>query len=557
VVGTLDAPSVFLYSRAGDLTVDMNKVRPTATFRACVGMATAGCSGTNSLGGSVTVNNSRTVSGDILLYGTAGVTVNNALASSGGSSSITFWTNNTASSIAIPGTVDAANIYLFKNNGDLTVDMNNVRPTVNFSACTGSGLVNCSVSSTLGGAVVINNPRTVSGVINIYGSTGLTVNNALTSTANDITAFTNSGTATLNAALSASGSGRSITIATLTGTNPSINSTVDADDVFLFNGSGNLTVDMNTVRPTANFRACVGAGSLSCSASNTSGGTVTINNARTVSGDIFLYGSTGLTINNALTSTANDIIAFTNSGTLTLNAALTASGSNRSITAASFTGTSFAVNSTIDAADVFLYYGSGSLSVNMNDIRPTRNFRACVGANSLSCLASNNLGGSVTINNSRTVSGDISLYGTTGVTVNNALVSTGVASNVTAWTYNTASSIAIPGTLDGANIYFFKHNGDLTVDMNNVRPTVNFSACTGNGTANCNVNNVLGGSVVINNSRTVSGVINVYGSTGLTVNNALTTTANDITAYTNTGTVTLNGALVASGGGTEPLKFQH
>ena len=111
MVGTLDAPSVFLYSRAGDLTVDMNKVRPTATFRACVGMATAGCSGTNSLGGSVTVNNSRTVSGDISLYGTTGVTVNNALVSTGVASNVTAWTYNTASSIAIPGTLDGANIY--------------------------------------------------------------------------------------------------------------------------------------------------------------------------------------------------------------------------------------------------------------------------------------------------------------------------------------------------------------------------------------------------------------------------------------------------------------
>jgi len=117
---------------------------------------------------------------------------------------------------------------------------------------------------------------------------------------------------------------------------------------------------MNSVRPTTTFRACVGAGSLSCTTSNSLGGAVTINNARTISSSAFLYGSTGLTVNGALT--AGTLTVFNNAAgasTLAINNALTTTSGNISLTS---NGTLTIANNLTSASQILM---TGTTAINI------------------------------------------------------------------------------------------------------------------------------------------------------------------------------------------------
>ncbi len=167
IAGTLDAPNVLLYNATGSLTLGMNNVRPTAAFSACVDLAIAGCSTSNTSGGTVTINNSRTVSGAISINGTSGVTINGAL--SGGSFS-GFNYNSGASTLAVNNTLTAtAGAISLTPNGTLTIANNlTASGAITLTAATA---INLQGTHQAGSGFTISNNATLTGA-NVLRSTG-------------------------------------------------------------------------------------------------------------------------------------------------------------------------------------------------------------------------------------------------------------------------------------------------------------------------------------------------------------------------------------------------
>ncbi|MCE2965799.1 MAG: hypothetical protein LW855_08400 [Alphaproteobacteria bacterium] len=161
---------------------------------------------------------------------------------------------------------------------------NNVTVATNAAGSGGTGTGLLTVSN----PIVWNSIRTLT--LNSNGDT--VINAAITNSGTGGLNISAGGTINVNASVSVGSTGISLFGGTGVTVNPGTGSLASTGGISLYATTGNITV--NNTTPTTLFNACTGQASTSCSTTNGGGGNVTVNGSMTVSGNINLYGTTGL-----------------------------------------------------------------------------------------------------------------------------------------------------------------------------------------------------------------------------------------------------------------------